>query len=224
MTDTEIRRIQALVRIAAFGAARATDFPAASLGGQKFAEIKLLVTELDVLGEAQASAGGAARANVETKRVARNSLLQKMRAIRETSKAMEGERPGVSNNFRVPTNNGDEALVNTARAFIAAATPLKTAFIQREMPVTFLEDLNAVVDEFESVTNEQNINTGKRVGATEAVKSTLLRTAELVRELNPIVRNKYRDDAASLAAWNSAVHVERPPKPSKKRITPSPRP
>jgi len=31
-----------------------------------------------------------------------------------------------------------------------------------------------------------------------------------VRQLNAVVRNKYRDDAAKLAGWTSASHVEQP--------------
>lgn len=224
MTDAEIRQAQSLSKIDDFGKARAADFPATGLGGQKFAAVKALVAEIDTLSEAQASADGAARASVEAKRVARLSVLQKMRAIRETAKAMEAETPGVSDNFKVPTKNGDEALVHSARAFVTAATPLKADFVQREMPATFLEDLTAAIDEFESASNSANLNTGKRVGATAGLRDAFMRATRLKRELKPIVRNKYRNDASTLAAWKSASPIELPPKTKSKNAPPPPPP
>ncbi len=221
MRDSEIRKAQSLNRMNDFGVERGGDFPAASLGGQKFAEVKALVLEVDTLGAEQAGADAAARASATAKRAARLSILQKMRAMRETSKAMEGEMPGVSDNFKLPTKNGDEALVNAARAFVTAATPLKAHFLQREMPATFLEDLTAAINEFESASNSLNLNKSKRVGATAGLKSAFVRATRLKRELNPIVRNKYRDDLSSLAEWESATHVEHPPKAKPKDAPPS---
>lgn len=212
MRDTEIRKVQALGRINDFGTARASDFPAASLGGQIWVEVKALIVELDKLGEAQQSAGGGARASAEVKRSARVLLLRLMRAMRETARAMEPDTPGITEKFRVPTTNGDEALINAARSFITTATPLKADFLRREMPADFLEQLSAAIDQFESAVNSQNLNTGQRVSATAGVKSALSRAAKLRKELNPIVRNKYQDDPATLAAWESASHVERAPK------------
>lgn len=223
MRDTEVRQVQALVRISDFGEARAADFAASSLGGQKLAEVKALVVELDKLGETQQSAGGAARASAEAKRAARSSLLRQMRAIRETARAMESDTPGIASKFRVPTTNGDEVLINAARSFVVTATPLKSDFVKREMPADFLEQLSATIDEFERATNDQNLNTGQRVGTTAGVKNALSRATRLRKELDPIVRNKYRDDPASLAAWESASRVERAPKRKSKTKQPPPK-
>jgi hypothetical protein len=224
MTDNEIRQVQALGRINDFGAAHAADFPAASLGGQKFAEVKALVTELDGLGEVQSSASGAARAGTQAKKVARKSLVQKLRAVRDTSKAMETEKPGVSDNFKLPTTNGDEALINAARAFVTTASPFKADFLLREMPANFLDDLGAAIDQFESASNTQNLSKGNRVGVTAGIKSALSRANRLKKELNPIVRNKYRNDPVMLAAWKSASRVEHPPQRAQPPAPPTPTP
>ncbi|HEX7999480.1 MAG TPA: hypothetical protein VF528_13925 [Pyrinomonadaceae bacterium] len=221
MKDNEIRKAQSLGRLNDFGLARKADFSATSLGGQKFAEAAALVAEVVALGEEQMSADAAVRASATARRVARLSVLQQMRAIRDTAKAMEAEIPGVSDKFRVPTKNGSEALINAARAFVTTATPLKAEFVQREMPDTFLEDLTAAINEFESANNSFNLSMGRRVGATAGLKNAFVRSTRLKRELNPMVLNKYRDDPASLAEWKSAIHVEAAPKQKVKKEQPS---
>jgi hypothetical protein len=212
MTDGEIRQVQSLSRVNDFGIEREPDFPPTSLGGQRFAAARALVLELDKLGEEQASADGAARASAEAKRVAGQRILRLMRAMRSTAKAMEVDIPGVSDYFNLPASRSDEALINSARAFVTNATPLAANFVQREMPATFLDDLTAAIAEFESAINSLNLNTGKRVGTRAAIKNALARATQLKKELDAIINNKYANDPATLAAWKSARHVERAPK------------
>ncbi|HWT00868.1 MAG TPA: hypothetical protein VN256_11535 [Pyrinomonadaceae bacterium] len=221
MKDTEIRRLEMLRRVRDFGAAQASSFPAASLAAQKFGAVGAVVAEVEAHGTTQSTGKGAAQAGASAKRAARADLREKMTAIRDTALALEEEMPGVSANFRVPRTNGDQALISAARAFVAAATPLKNDFLQREMPATFLEDLTAAVTRFENALNEKNASTEKRISATAAIGNSLERGLKLVRELDPIVNNKFRGNAATLAAWQSASHVTRPPKKTAPQTTPA---
>ena len=224
MKDTEIRKLEMLRRVRDFGAAHAASFPAASLAAQKFAAVGAVVAEVEAHGATQSTGKGAAQAGASAKRAARADLREKMAAIRDTALALEEVTPGVSANFRIPRTNGDQALISAARAFVAAATPLKTEFLQREMPATFLEDLTAAIARFESALNEKNASTGKRITATAAIGGSLERGLKLVRDLDPMVNNKFRGDAATLAAWASASHVTRPPKKAASQTTPAPTP
>jgi hypothetical protein len=212
MRDSEIRVSEAIVRMRDFGLGNASDFPVASMGGQKFVAIDALVAEIDRLGAQQSEGHGAAQTSTGAKRVARDAVRGAMRAISDTARAMESAHPGITNTFRVPKNNGDEALINSARAFVSSTTPLKDEFIQHELPVTFIDDLTSAIADFESAAGSKNLNTGRRVSATAALKDALERGMQLKRELDPIVRNKYRANAAKIAAWESASHVQRAPK------------
>lgn len=221
MRDIEIRQSEAIVRIRDFGVENSADFPPASLGGQKFAALNALVIEIDHLGAQQSAGSGAARTSTEEKRVARETIRRIMRAISDTAEAMETSHPGISNTFRMPRSNGDETLINTARAFLSAARPMRDEFLAFEMPETFIEDLTADIAKFEEATGSRNSNTRKRVSATASIRDALERAMQLRSELNPVVRNKYRDNPAKLAAWESASHVERP---SRKRASPALKP
>jgi hypothetical protein len=222
MNDSQTRRYDMFIRVGDFGAEHAAAFPPASLGGQKFAALSNVVDELEQHGTTQAASGGAARTSTDAKKAARENVRRKMAAISETARAMEPSRPGIAASFRMPTSEGDQALLNTARAFAEAATPLASEFIQREMPADFLEELTDAIETFESARNSQNVNTEKRVTATAAIEEVVDRGTALVRELDAIVRNKFRGDQATLAGWESARHVERSPRRTTSEPPPPP--
>lgn len=220
MNDREIREVESLTRIRDFGAANAAAFPAGSLGAGLFTRLNDVVDELNRHGRDQTLGSGAAKTSTGAKRDARESLRQQMRAISDTARAMESSVPNISNSFRVPNTNGDEALLNAARAFVSAATPLKVEFTSRELQESFLDDLSETIDEFERAVNSRNLNTERRVSATASIKHVLEQGMQLKRELDAIVRNKFRADPAKLAAWESARHVERPSRRNKTEPTP----
>ena len=221
MNDSQTKTFEMLRRVDGFGAEHAADFPAASLGGEKFAALGGVIDELEKQGTAQSAGGSGAKTSTGAKRAAREELREQMAAISETARAMESARPGIAASFRMPNTNGGQALSNAARAFVEAATPLKQEFIRHELPATFLEDLSAALNTFESAQSSQNQNTERRVTATAAIESVVERGRRLVRELNVIVNNKYRKDSATLAAWESASRVERLPR-KKKPQAPAP--
>ncbi|HEX8774666.1 MAG TPA: hypothetical protein VF735_13925 [Pyrinomonadaceae bacterium] len=210
MDDSQTRKSEMLIRVDDFGVGHASAFPASSLGGQKFAAVRAIVEELQQHGTAQSASGSAARTSTGEKKAARDDLRRQMTAISQTARAMESSMPGISQNFRMPNTNGDQALLNAGRAFVQAATPLENEFISREMPAGFPGELSVAIDRFESACESQNQNREKRVSATAAIDEVIERGMAQVRELDAIVRNKFRADAATLAAWESARHVERP--------------
>ena len=220
MNDREIREADSLTRMRDFGVENATAFSVTSLGGQYFVSLNALVAELETHGSTQSLGHGEARTSTGAKKAARKELRRQMRIISDTAKTMRDISPDIVKTFRVPVKNGDAALINAARAFLIAATPLKAEFIKRELPETFLSDLSAAIDAFESASNSQSLSKSKRISATASLKDTLERGMQLKRGLDPIVRNKYRNDPAKLAAWESAIHVERVPR-RKKALEPT---
>ncbi len=220
MNDSQTKNYEMLTRVDSFGTEHAADFPASSLGGEKFAAVSAVIDELEEHGTAQSAGGSAARTSTGAKRAAREELKRQMSAISETARAMESGRPGIAASFRLSNTNGDQALLNAARAFVETATPLKTEFIRYELPASFLEDLSAAVSAFENALSGQTQGVERRVTATAAIEAVIERGRQLVRELDAIVSNKYRNNRATLAAWESASRVERLPR--RKKVEPAP--
>lgn len=212
MEDKEIRISQLATRMRDFGVAQTASFPAAGVGGQKFAELDALITQIDQSGAQQALTKASAQSSTDANKGLRISIRSQMKAIRQTAVSLEPEQQGISSLFRMPVGSGDEVLINSARAFITAATPMKALFISRELPATFLDDLAASIVQLEEGVSRSNQHRANRTAATASLKTSLARVLELRRELDPIVRNKFRNDPATLAAWDSASHLERAPK------------
>src|SRR5437868_9551272 len=120
MNDKETRISQLATKMRDFGVTQAAAFPTKGLGGQKFAALNTLVASIDQFGSQQALARGAAQTSTQAKRELGARVRQQMKAIRDTARALESEQPGISKSFRMPPTNGDESLINVARAFVEA--------------------------------------------------------------------------------------------------------
>jgi hypothetical protein len=212
MTDRETRQLQMLVRVRDFCTARAADFAPTSLAAQLFTALAAAITKIEGLAATQTSGGGAAREGTASRAAARDNLREDLEAISRTARAMEEDTPGITDKFRVPESPNDQALLSIGRAFAADATPIAARFIAHEMPSDFIDDLNADIAAMEVAISKQSSAVGDRVGARAAIDDVLDEAVSIVRKIDPIIRNKYRDDPAALAEWTSASHIERSPR------------
>lgn len=207
MDQRETRRFEMLQRVRDFGAANAMTFPAATFGGQLFASVNAAITELQ--GHAARQVSGTPRETTTTKAVARLNLEEDLAVISRTARAIALDTPGLEDKFRLPFRIGDLALVSAARAFLADAVPLKQEFVKYALPEDFLEDLEADIIAFETAIATKNSALSTRISATASIDEAMANGMRAVRQLRAVVRNRFRNDVAKLAAWASASHIER---------------
>jgi len=208
--DTKGRRISEMATsITGYKAVCEDDFPANSIGGQRFSAMSDLDSKLNLHGSRWAQEKNAASAATQRKRTLLESVRRQMTAIRLTAVSCEPQMPGISQNFQMPTSLSGESLIEAARAFIASATPLKPLFLGREMPENFLEVLADTIQSYEEAVNDYNLHRANATAAKTMFKDTCNLALALKRELDPIVRNKYRNDPEKLALWEAASHLER---------------
>ena len=224
MTKQDMHRHDTLKHVRDFGAAHTADFPADSLGAKKLAEVAAGAALLDQHAAAQQTGAGAARSGTSNKAVCYALLRDELAVINHAAHALALEIPGLDEKFRLPRGTGNEALLAAARAFRADATPLKDQFLALELPANFLEHLDADIAAFETAKSTQHDGTTGRVSATAEMDATLHTAFKAVRVLDVIVRNKYRDNPAVLAAWTTASHTVRAPHTPKPEPTPPPAP
>lgn len=222
MKDSEIRRYEMFLRVREFGTAHAAQFPATTFGGELLARLNTAITELDAHTSAQSSGKRAAQEGAGSKASAREEVREDLESISRTARAMALTTPGLEDKFRAPRSISDQALLAVARSFAADAAPLKAEFIRRGLPANFLEDLDADINAFATSINHRIQGTEKHVAATAAIDDAIERGVNTVRELDPLMRNTFANDAATLAAWLSASHVERAPQRAKPIATPPP--
>lgn len=222
MKDMERRRYEMLTRVRDFGTTYAASFPGSSRGGELFGALGAVIGELDGHAETQVSNASAAVQEATSKSVSRAALREDVEAINRTARAMSFTTPGVDERFRMPRGSSNQALLNSARAFATDAVELKAEFIRHELPANFLESLETHIAEFEQATVGLHQRRTARVSATSAIEGALERGMAVVRQLDAVVKNKFRNQAATLAAWSSASHTERSPKTAKAQQTDSP--
>ena len=76
----------------------------------------------------------------------------------------------------------------------------------------------AACDAFEAAFGLQDSAVGSRIAANANLSADLDQLTKLKGSLRHLVKNYTTGNPGALAAWNSAAHVERPPKKS----TPTP--
>jgi hypothetical protein len=217
MTNNERRIYEMFGRVCVFLEMHSGSFPDSSRGDELFDALKMVVEELDGHAEAQVSKRSASVQGTASKKAARDALRRSLEAINRTARAMALNTPGLDERFHLPRGNNEQSLLATARAFLTDAEPLKAEFIRNEHQPNFLEILRTLIANFEQSITEQNRSIAARVTATNAIKSAIERGLTIVRQLDAIVRNKFADDNATLAAWERASHTERAPRSAKSK-------
>ena len=206
-----------------FGAKYAADFPATSTGGQQFAIIHSLVPGTGSQAASQVSGGGQYHAGVISKGIAYHQLHTDLLAIADAAHSLVLlGTAGLEGKFHLPRSGGDQALLNTARAFQTDAAPYSAAMIGLELDPNFLTNLGNHITNFENAIAAKGSGQSAQGGATGALADSEHRAAVALQVLNTIVRLKYKNDPAKLAEWVIASHVEKhTPVPHK---TPAPAP
>jgi hypothetical protein len=123
------------------------------------------------------------------------------------------DHPDIKELFESPSKiKSDHALATAGRANADAAVPLTGLFAEFGLTTTFFADMRSQADSIESHAALQNAG-GANVDANAGLEVTLGEMDDVVERLATVVTNKYRGDPAKLAAWESASHLERAPRP-----------
>lgn len=225
MNDTLRRRYEMFLRVRDFGVQHATFFPANTRGQQLFMEFDTIIGEVEQLAAAQQSNDRSAREGTTNRGEARMNLREDLEAMSDTARAMSLDIQGIDDKFRIPRGKiNDMDLLSIARAFAADALPVKAEFIRYELPAYFLDKLDQRIEEFEQAIDAQQRSERERVSATAGLGDAVERGVDKVRQLDAVVRNKFRDDPARMAEWETARHTERAPRTSATAQPPAPNP
>jgi hypothetical protein len=209
MVKDEMFRYDMFIRVGGFGVENTADFPAGSIGATQFAEVALIVAEIQQLIGDQSQSRSDARYHFNTKDTARENLRSEMSDMASIARSMIYQFPGIDLMFRAPRNMSDANLLAAGRAFYDSSAQYAAAMIEYGLPTTFRADLLAAVEEFEGSLSAPGMSIDAQVAATADIGAVIRRGMVAVRILEGVVRAKYRNDVGKLAAWTSASHIER---------------
>lgn len=227
MNDNLRRRYEMLLRVRDFGTRYEALFTEGTRGHQLFGEMDTIITQIEQLATAQQSTDRSAREGTTLRGEARTNLREDMEAISETARAMAIDTPGLEDKFRMPRGRANDVdLLNAARAFATDALPRKDAFIAHGLPATFLDDLLADIAALERAIDSQQRSKRERASATAGLDDAVERGVTKVRQLDAVIRNRFRDELTRIAEWEAARHTERtprtPPAPEEPAQLPTP--
>lgn len=217
MNDEQRRRHERFNRVRTFCEELPEPFAAGSRGALALASLDAGIEQCEELDASQSTHISEAGQGTSRRRELRKRLREQLSAMNKTVRAIGKDNPSVRDKFKLEASRGnDQALLSTARAFLAEATPIKALFLEYDMSANFLETLSATINDFEQAVNQQNTGAGGRTQARAGIDEIQARMNVDFNKVDTVIRNKFHDDAAMLAAWESASRLERAPKASKK--------
>lgn len=213
MNDRQLRRYERGQRVEIFMDTPSEDFPEGSKGAVLDARLKELLAQVGALEVERAANTSKRRQGTEGREEARTALRRMLKSLWDTYKAITLDRRDLKGLLESPAKSKtDQALITTARAYIAAVAPYSALFAEYDLAAAFLNDMRAKADALESYVAIQNEGAGEGVDTTAALEETLREADDVVERLDTVVRNKYANQPAKLAAWESISRVERAPR------------
>ena len=213
MNDKQRRLDERDQRVTVYMDAAAEDFPPDSKGGILVARLKELRTQAATLDLARGAGTDKRRQGTEGREGARTELRRMVKTTWDTYKTITLDHPNIKGLFESPLKfKNDRLLVAGARRYADTAAPLAGLFAEYGLTAAFFNDLRAQADSLNAHSELQDVGVDAGKGANAALDETQREADEVVERLDTVVRNRYRDDPAKLAAWESASRVERAPR------------
>lgn len=210
MNDFHRRRIEHLVRSSAYVKANAADFPEGSKGAQALAELEAAIAEAESYAVSRETSVNSLKQATTAKGDVREAIHAGLRTISDTMRTIALDHPEHKGSFVFKgTSVSDRTLLTMAQSVATAAQPLKTLFNEYDLNAEFFGQFNGNIDNFAQQLTKQTAGKGGRIAANASLEGALRRGEEAFEKLDTAVSNKYRNDPAKLAAWESARRMER---------------
>ena len=225
MNERQRKHVERGQRVSVYMKEATEDFPADGKGGTLATQLDGLLAQLAAHDLTRAASAGKRRQGTEGREEARTRLRRRIKTVWDTHKTIAIDHSDIKGLFEPPgKSNNDQALVTTAGSYVEAAATRAALFAEYGLTAAFFNDLRAEADRLNSYTALQNAGVAAGVDTTAAVEETIRQLDEVVERLDTVVTNKYQDDPARLAAWESAKRVERAPRRKAKENSGSPPP
>ncbi len=220
MERTQVAQLGRGQRVVAFGA----ENPALFASGKAAQLIGSVQTQIGVIRQIagqQDAATGAAQGATGTKNSLVAAIWDDLVHITRTFRTLKKRNPVIDVDFLMPPER-NEAIVAAARAFAINALPLKQDFIDWGMESDFLDDLNADIAAYDAAAQTQDTRYAGRESDTDDLEVATKTLVGAIDDLDTLMSNILRSNAAVLGKWREASHYEKPPRAHRVPPTPTP--
>ncbi len=212
MTTATRRIVDMVLRVLGFLHANPFDEPAHMAVASRLED---RATRIQTLAEQEQSGHIAARAASLTKQNVREKIIDALNFLGRVAATALLEEPEIPVRLSIPRPHSSQlAFLTGGRVVVTQAQGRQDVLTKHGMPAGFLEQLSALLDQYEQSINAKNDGTSAHVGASAELEGVALEINRLVRLLDAVYRPLFRNDPEKRAAWKSAKDVVRPaPKP-----------
>jgi hypothetical protein len=209
MNHEQVERFELLVRVNAFFEQRSPLFAKESIAHERIAVIRSVLQQLREHSRVQVAGIHGAKIETNNKTEALSQLKSLLTAIVRTSRAVTRSAPQFDEPFRLPKGKGDDALLDAARRFVAAATPASGVFIRYGLPLSFLDDLKSLIAQVEQNRATRASARASHKTATANIDDALQTGMTAFADLHVVVTNVFQNDAPAMGAWESLCRIRR---------------
>ena len=193
--------LEMLERVVVFGDKHPQYFPQGSASAELIRQIEAASQKLaeELLSQRSRSMKSATRERTKARQTLRNQIL----ALTRTARVLQMEE------FWMPRDNSDRAMIQFGKLFAANAVPLRQGFVDANMPPDFIEQMNGAAETLEKAVKESSFCRGTSRGVSTAVDRTRKEANTAVKRLDALMRNLLQTDPAALDIWASASRIEK---------------
>lgn len=183
--------------------------------GELTAQVDLLE---DLAGEIESFTGEGLSAT-DVKGSVRIDLLDIMEKVRNAARAAEPANPGTRDRYRYTTNMSHQLLLATGQAFAAGGAADEALLQSYGAPGSWPDHVTDACNAFEASFGQQDSAVGSRIAKNAEFNDKMAQMIATKATVGHMVPNFCSGNPGAIAAWNSAAHVEAPPK---KKAPPTP--
>lgn len=200
------------------------DFVALIPGGSMFetktALLTTLVNLLETLAGTIEAFVGEGLSATDVKGSERLDLLDIMKKVRDAARSAEPDNPGTRDRYRYTTTMSMQDLLAAGRSFAAGGADDEALLESYGAPNKWPLAVTTACDEFEASFGQQDSAVGSRIAKNAEFNDQMAQLIALKSTATHMVPNFCTGNPGAIAAWQSAAHVEAPPKSKPKPPTP----
>ena len=182
------------------------------------------ITTIETLDAGWDQGKGTFLGAAEERKFAKKQLRDALSALSLVSKSLDkAVYPDVASHLKMGNHrNTYQGMLAFGRAAIAIVEPMKQVFIDHGAIATVIEDLQALITALETAGNRKSTALNSRVGKTAALKAEARAGMLLVRKLDAIFSQLYRNNVELYTAWKAAKRQEQtlPPEEAPAPVAP----
>ncbi|CAN5472993.1 hypothetical protein BH10ACI1_BH10ACI1_05170 [soil metagenome] len=211
MNDSQRRKFDKTDREDAFMIENTADFPTSTKG--ELLSVQINAERSAILAfDAQQTSGfddkRQAQAIYDDLRDEAIDLIDKMVLA---AQIVDDDLPGTAEKYKKPYPRNDQNIIAKLTSFHADSADKKAAFNDAEFTFSDRDRLLTVRDEFQQAGLTRDTSEERHAEATGGMTASFHNLMDLSRRRDKVVRMKYRNNAAKLAAWTVASHLDRAP-------------